>query len=285
VDEGEQQQASGQDEQDPTNDESMFIFGTGPTILEEYRKQIQELKNALDQKQLLITQLQHDAESLLKQGEEDQKVMEKYSLEIEQFKRSNAKLQKENIQMQNEMRNIQKGGGKPSPGKMMKKGSDFEKKRVGAKKTLMGAQSFDAPGNKDEDFKHSFKRSFHMSFNQNEAAQEKADVFTKDLDEKLKSFNDKFMENLTKSLTDQLFDISKNAEEKRKQTIGQSFVEKSTTNKESLIPLQFNIKNAKDGSKAGAENARSPFGTFGKLGGIGSASVIVPGMGDHRMPN
>ena len=28
----------------------------------------------------------------------------------------------------------------------------------------------------------------------------------------------------------------------------------------------------------------SPFGTFGKLGGVGSASVIVPGM-DHRMPN
>ena len=51
-----------------------------------------------------------------------------------------------------------------------------------------------------------------MSFN-TEAANEKAEVFTKDLDEKLKNFNDKFMENLTKSLTDQLFDISKNAEE------------------------------------------------------------------------
>lgn len=77
---------------DPTNDESMVICGTGPTILEEYQKQIQELKNDLDQKQLLITQLQHDSESLLKQSEEDQKVMEKYSLDIEQFKRSNAKL-------------------------------------------------------------------------------------------------------------------------------------------------------------------------------------------------
>lgn len=28
----------------------------------------------------------------------------------------------------------------------------------------------------------------------------------------------------------------------------------------------------------------SPFGTFAKLGGVGSASVIVPGM-DHRTPN
>lgn len=75
----------------------MLIFGTGPTILEEYQKQIQELRDDSDQKQLLINQLHHDSESLLKQGEEDQKVMEKQSLEIEQFKRSNAKLQKENI--------------------------------------------------------------------------------------------------------------------------------------------------------------------------------------------
>ena len=85
-----------------------------------------------------------------------------------------------------------------------------------------------SPANKADDFNKTFKRSFQMSFN-SEAANEKAEVFTKDLDEKLKSFNDKFMQNLTKSLTDQLFDISKDAEEKRKQTIGQSFVEKSGT--------------------------------------------------------
>ena len=77
--------------------------------------------------------------------------------------------------------------------------------------------SYDSPNQKDEDFKHSFKRSFNMSLAQNDVALEKADTFTKDLEENLKCFNDKFMENLTKSLTDQLFDISKNAEEKRKQ--------------------------------------------------------------------
>ena len=37
VDDGEQQQASGQDEHE-VNDEAMVIFGTGPTILEEYQK-------------------------------------------------------------------------------------------------------------------------------------------------------------------------------------------------------------------------------------------------------
>lgn len=42
----------------------------------------------------------------------------------------------------------------------------------------------------------------------------------------MKNFNDKFMENISKSLTEQLFDISKAAELKRKKTIGQSFIEK-----------------------------------------------------------
>lgn len=112
--------------------------------------------------------------------------------------------------------------------------ADPATKKTAGRRMLTGSASFDTGVSNDEDFKHSFKRSFHMSFN-TEAAQEKAEVFTKDLDEKLKNFNDKFMENLTKSLTDQLFDISKNAEEKRKQTIGQSFVEKSNNN--SLIPM------------------------------------------------
>jgi len=36
----------------------------------------------------------------------------------------------------------------------------------------------------------------------------------------MKNFNDKFLENISKSLTEQLFDISKAAEIKRKKTIG-----------------------------------------------------------------
>lgn len=114
------------------------------------------------------------------------------------------------------MRHLSKGGGaKSSPGRgLTRHKSDFNKKKGPATKMLSGNQAIDSPlkFKQDEDFKHSFKRSFHMSFN-TEAANEKAEVFTKDLDEKLKNFNDKFMENLTKSLTDQLFDISKNAEE------------------------------------------------------------------------
>lgn len=50
------------------------------------------------------------------------------------------------------MRNMQKGGGKPSPGRMKRGQSDFEKKRAGAKKTLTASQSFDSPGKKEEVF-------------------------------------------------------------------------------------------------------------------------------------
>ena len=106
--------------------------------------------------------------------------------------------------MQNEMRHLSKGGGaKSSPNRTLTRAhkSDFEKKKTTGRKMLSGSTSRDSPKFQEEEFKHSFKRSFHMSFN-TEAANEKAEVFTKDLDEKLKNFNDKFMENLTKSLTD-----------------------------------------------------------------------------------
>ena len=49
--------------------------------------------------------------------------------------------------------------------------------------------------------------------------------------------------------------------------------------------MQFNLKNVKEGAKTSGENKMSPFGTFNKVGGLGSASVLVPGMGDHRTPN
>ena len=39
-----------------------------------------------------ISQLQNDNKTLLKQGEQDQKILEKQSLEIEKFKRNIAKM-------------------------------------------------------------------------------------------------------------------------------------------------------------------------------------------------
>lgn len=70
----------------------MALYGMGTTILEEYQQQIKDLKKDLDQKQLQISQLQNHSESLFKQSEEDQQVMEKQSQEIEKYKRNQAKL-------------------------------------------------------------------------------------------------------------------------------------------------------------------------------------------------
>jgi hypothetical protein len=45
-----------------------------------------------------------------------------------------------------------------------------------------------------------------------------------DIEENLKSFNDRFMENLTKNLAQSLFEISNEVNEKIGLTIGSSFV-------------------------------------------------------------
>ena len=41
----------------------------------------------------------------------------------------------------------------------------------------------------------------------------------------MKTFQDKYLNDLSASLSEQLFNINKQAEEKRRQTVGQSFVE------------------------------------------------------------
>ena len=66
-----------------------------------------------------------------------------------------------------------------------------------------------------------------------------ADWMSKELEENLKTFNDRFMETLTVSLTKQLgFDISAAVEKQRKETIGSSFIEKKTST-ESFLDLKF----------------------------------------------
>jgi len=70
-----------------------------------------------------------------------------------------------------------------------------------------------------------------------------------DFEEKIKQFNDKFVENLTLSLTAKLGldlkETKENAEMKRKKTIGESFIESKSPG----------LKNE--------SNIASPFGAFG----------------------
>ena len=99
-----------QDDEDQPNghpesehdEEEPVIFGLGGTLVEEYQLKLQELKKQMDEKELLLAQLQNDADGLLRQSDGDQKVLEKQAQEIEKFKRNAAKLQKENMTLQNE---------------------------------------------------------------------------------------------------------------------------------------------------------------------------------------
>lgn len=78
------------------------IYGLGGTLVEEYQQKLQELKKQMDEKELLLAQLQNDSDGLLRQSDRDQKVLEKQAQDIEKFKRNAAKLQKENMTLQNE---------------------------------------------------------------------------------------------------------------------------------------------------------------------------------------
>ena len=176
----------------------------GPTLIEEYQTKLQDLRKDLDSKDLMVKSLQNDSESLLKSSEEDQKVMKNQSLEIEKFKRAQAKLQKENVTLQNEMRKIQKGG-------------------VNIPKRQQTQMSKNMK-NMEEDFRHSFKRSLIIDKDAGNI-----DFMSQELEDKLQSFNSRFMETLTESLTKQLgFNISEAVETERRLTVGSSFVEKPT---------------------------------------------------------
>jgi hypothetical protein len=47
------------------------IFGLGGTLVEEYQQKLQELKKQMDEKELLLAQLQNDTDGLLRQSDRD----------------------------------------------------------------------------------------------------------------------------------------------------------------------------------------------------------------------
>lgn len=163
----------------------------------------------MDDKQLLLTQLQNEADGLMKQAEADQKVMEKQSQDIEKFKRNLAKLQKENLSQQTNLRNLQKQSKAPT-GANGPAGSRAQNLR----NTVIGTTGLDG-----DDFKHSFRRSFNMTNTQNamemNSSKVKKDWLNDDdIEQNIKKYNEKFMETLTMQLTKQLgIDLKKTKEE------------------------------------------------------------------------
>lgn len=191
--------------------------------------------------------------------------MAKQAEDIEKFKRNLAKLQKENAAFTAELK-IQ--------AKNLKPGYPAAQGSTGK----LAPQFGKPPGHGPEDFQHSFKRSFNMSGRQAEVAAldrrigENLDFMSKDFEDKMKNFSDRFMETLTKSLTHQLgFDIKEAAEQKRRLTVGQSFIEKKSGD---LGGLQFGRKD-----KTVTEIFQSPASNnkLGKTTHV-SASVLIPGI-------
>ena len=177
------------------------------------------------------------------------------------------------MSLQGECRNLQKAA-KQQPS--------------GAPSSARGTSRGASAGRKPDAFKHSFKRSFNTSSLRRTdslglgADGRSADWMPEQLEQNLKKFNDRFMETLTESLTQQLgFDITEAAANKRRNTVGQSFIDKDTSSG-SFLGLKFGADPPKDGSPGAAPEkaAASPFGRVGAFGRAAtmSASVVVPGL-------
>lgn len=183
----EQQQSSA-----PEKPELPPIVGLDQTLVQEYAVQIQQLRSELNEKNLLMDQLQSTADLLQKQSEEDEKVLTKQAQEIEKYKRNLAKLQKENLQIQAEMRNQTKNG-------VTGVGRAAAQRH---RNTVIGASGLLDDG---DDFQHSFKKSFSIAAKQTEVTggskRAGASFIGEEFEEKMKQFNERFMESLTVSLT------------------------------------------------------------------------------------
>ena len=233
LDDADQQQSSAQEKP-----ELPLIIGLDQSLVAEYQKEIHDLKKEIDEKQLMMKALQANVDALEKQGEEDQTILTRQAQDIEKYKRNMAKLQKENIQIQAGQRNAkQQLRGTPATQANKNASQNFRNTVIGSSGLV----------DEEENFRHSFKRSFNMttkqnglggigSFNQTQKvgrgtmlAASSTNWIGEDFEEKMKEFNDKFMENLTLSLTKQLgFDLKQTKEEaesKRRANIGSSFVE------------------------------------------------------------
>jgi hypothetical protein len=132
-------------------------------------------------------------------------------------------------------------------------------------------------------FQHSFKKSFSMASRQTEVRGLTKKTSTNwigdDFEEKVKEFNEKFMENLTLSLTKQLgFELTQTREEAetlRKARVGQSFIEKPASS------LSAGLK-APAAPLMHAFGPQQPLGKHpGRVAAM-SASVVVPGLSADR---
>ncbi|CAI2359358.1 unnamed protein product [Moneuplotes crassus] len=95
-------------ESDEDSEEMDFSDLGGVSILDEYRDKNSKLEKEVKEKDTKLKLLQNECESLLKMGKEDTDRLEEKSKEIQRLKRTNNKLQKENVTLKREQRNAGK---------------------------------------------------------------------------------------------------------------------------------------------------------------------------------
>jgi hypothetical protein len=127
--------------------------------------------------------------------------MTKQAQDIEKYKRNMAKLQKENAQILAGVRNMSKAGAGSARGGARRRGAAGSNLR----NTVIGSGGLLEEGGA---FQHSFKKSFNMASGpadlQSLTKRASTDLFGGAFEEEMKQFQEKFMENLTASLTKQL---------------------------------------------------------------------------------
>ena len=92
-----------------SEDGSVNIFDTvfgnsGPTILEEYQRKVEESSKELSEVQLQLSQLQSDNQQLIEQSVRDTQTLEGKEVELERQRRQVANLTKEVSQARDDLR-------------------------------------------------------------------------------------------------------------------------------------------------------------------------------------
>ena len=81
------------------------VFGnSGPTILEEYQRKVEESSRELQEVQLQLSQLQSDNQQLIEQSVRDTHTLEGKEVELERYRRQVSNLTKELSQAKDDLR-------------------------------------------------------------------------------------------------------------------------------------------------------------------------------------
>lgn len=106
------------------------VFGnSGPTILEEYQRKVEESSKELSEVQLQLSQLQSDNQQLIEQSVRDTQTLEGKEVELERQRRQVANLTKEVSQARDDLRKAKSSTPATSAGRSSAIGSAASARR------------------------------------------------------------------------------------------------------------------------------------------------------------